>query len=317
MVSPSEARTWVAALNGNPGFVFDSSKSNVYPYTIEDIDSGMRFTAYNLADLAVASGGKGDQPAGDGLTRIRDDLYLKRDGFIATLRPEGGITTDKTKYDVGETVTVTSWGADYSAYDKGLNIKEHYIVNVDTGERWYFTNNGQPVKSPGVATLSARSFAAVAAQNQPVVQAAVTPERKQTAAAPVELVDANLFPDTPHKSNHIPASVAKLPKNAPALLVIKNPPIDIPKVGEDFAAGQVVQIGWDGAVVALDVPAAKNDSANQKRVAVTFVVWDKVNVEEAYTLKGFNVMVVSLKADTTTETTTDTPTDTITETNGA
>ncbi|MEB8615828.1 hypothetical protein P4G83_28760 [Bacillus cereus] len=298
LVNPSEARTWVTVLNGNSSFVFDSSKSNVYPYTIEDVKTGQKFTAYNLADLANASGGKGDPPAGDGLTRIRDDLYLKRDGFIATPRPEGGITTDKTQYDIGETVNVTSWGADYSAYDKGLNIKEYYVVNVDTGQRWDFIVNGQTVKSTGAAALSARSFAAAADQNQPVVQAAATSAKKQTAAAPVELVDANLFPDTPHKNSHIPAAVAKLPKNAPALLVITNPPTDIPKAGENFAAGQVIQIGWDGAVVALDDPAAKTDSADQKRVAVTAVVWDKVNVEEAYTQDGVNIVVVSLKAAT-------------------
>lgn len=298
LVNPSEARTWVTVLNGNSSFVFDSSKSNVYPYTIENVETGAKFTAYNLADLANASGGKGDPPAGDGLTRIRDDLYLKRDGFIATPRPEGGITTDKTQYDIGETVNVTSWGADYSAYDKGLNIKEYYVVNVDTGQRWDFIVNGQTVKSTGAAALSARSFAAAADQGQPTVQAATTPAEKQTAAAPVELVDANLFPDTPHKNSHIPAAVAKLPKNAPALLVITNPPTDIPKAGENFAAGQVMQIGWDGAVVALDTPTAKTDSADQKRVAVTAVVWDKVNVEEAYTQDGVNIVVVSLKAAT-------------------
>lgn len=298
LVNPSEARTWVSVLNGNSDFVFDSSKSNIYPYTIENVETGAKFTAYNLADLANASGGKGDPPAGDGLTRIRDDLYLKRDGFIATPRPKGGITTDKTQYDIGETVNVTSWGADYSAYDKGLNIKEYYVMNVDTGERWDFVVNGQAVRTTGAAALSARSFAAAADQSQPTVQAAATSAKKQTTAAPVELVDANLFPDTPHQNSHIPAAVAKLPKNAPALLVITNPPTDIPKAGENFAAGQVMQIGWDGAVVALDDPSAKTDSADQKKVAVTAVVWDKVIVEEAYTQDGVNIVVVSLKAAT-------------------
>lgn len=92
MVEQSQARTWVSVLNGNPDFVFNSSKSNIYPYSIEDVDTGKKFTAYNLADLAIVSGGAGDPPPGDGLTKIRDNLYLKRDGFIATPRPVGDIT---------------------------------------------------------------------------------------------------------------------------------------------------------------------------------------------------------------------------------
>lgn len=92
MVHQSEAPNWVAVLNGNPDYVFNSSKSNIYPYTIELPRTGQTLTAYNLADLANASGGAGDPPPGDGLTKIRDDLYLKRDGFIATPRPSAGIS---------------------------------------------------------------------------------------------------------------------------------------------------------------------------------------------------------------------------------
>lgn len=92
LVSQAESGTWVSVLNGNPGYVFNSSKSNIYPYTIEYPRTGETLTAYNLADLAIASGGAGDPPPGDGLTRIRDNLYFKRDGFIATPRPTGSIS---------------------------------------------------------------------------------------------------------------------------------------------------------------------------------------------------------------------------------
>ncbi|MED2001767.1 MULTISPECIES: hypothetical protein [Brevibacillus] len=91
MVSESESRKWVNVLNGNPSFVFSPDRSNIYSYTIKERNSGEEIIAYNLADLANASGGAGDPPAGDGLTRIRNDLYLKRDGFIATPRPTGGV----------------------------------------------------------------------------------------------------------------------------------------------------------------------------------------------------------------------------------
>lgn len=92
MVSQAQAPQWVQVLNGNPGYVFDSSRSNVYPYTITKAASGEEFIAYSLADLASASGGAGDPPPGDGLTKINDDLYLKRDGFKATPRPYGDIS---------------------------------------------------------------------------------------------------------------------------------------------------------------------------------------------------------------------------------
>lgn len=91
MVSIPESRTWVSVLNGNPNYVFTPEKSNIYSYTIKKVETGEEIIAYNLADLAVASGGAGDPPPGDGLTKIRDNLYLKRDGFIATPRPTGGI----------------------------------------------------------------------------------------------------------------------------------------------------------------------------------------------------------------------------------
>lgn len=92
LVSYSEAQSWVKVLNGNPGYVFDSSRSNIYPYVIREPITGTEFTAYNLAEIAVACGGAGDPPPGDGLTKIRDDLYMKRDGFKATPRPTGAIS---------------------------------------------------------------------------------------------------------------------------------------------------------------------------------------------------------------------------------
>ncbi|QQE76762.1 hypothetical protein KDJ56_22090 (plasmid) [Brevibacillus composti] len=92
MVSQEQAPQWVKVLNGNPNYVFDPNRSNIYSYKITDQKTMTDYVAYSLADLAIASGGAGDPPPGDGLTKINDDLYLKRDGFKATPRPVGGIS---------------------------------------------------------------------------------------------------------------------------------------------------------------------------------------------------------------------------------
>lgn len=294
LVNQSEARTWVTVLNGNPDFVFNSSKSNIYPYIIEDVATGQKITAYNLADLAYKSGGKGDPPPGDGLTRIRDDLYLKRDGFIATPRPKGGISTDKTQYNVGDTVNISSWANAFSSYDNGIHVKELSVVNKDTGEKWDYIIDDQVLRTSAGGT-AARSFAAAVDQKQPVLRAAAAPT-KVTSSAPVEFVDANLLPDTPYQSSQVPVAVSQLPKDSPYLMIITNPPADVPKAGDNFAAGEIIKMGWDTALVALDDPSAKTDSPDKKTVAVTAVVWDKVNVDKAYTQDGVNIVVVSLKA---------------------
>ncbi|WP_035301058.1 hypothetical protein [Brevibacillus thermoruber] len=92
MVSQGQAQQWVKVLNGNPAYVFDPNRSNIYSYKIKNAVTGDEFIAYNLADIASACGGAGDPPAGDGLTKVGDDLYMKKDGFIATPRPYGGIS---------------------------------------------------------------------------------------------------------------------------------------------------------------------------------------------------------------------------------
>lgn len=290
MVSPSEARTWVSVLNGNPDFVFNSSKSNIYPYTIESVDTGAKLTAYNLADLANKSGGKGDPPPGDGLTRIREDLYLKRDGFIATPRPIGGISTNKSQYDVGETVDISHFAKDFSAYDNGTHIKELSVVHKETGQKWDYIIDGNVIRTSASGS-AARSFAAPINSKPAALLAAAPPPSKNTATTPAEFVDANILPDTPYKTNHLPAAVSQLPKESPFLLIINNPPADVPKVeAKDFAAGKILKIGWDAAIFALD---AKGEAPDQKPLAV--IVWDKVNVEKAFTQDGVNVVVISMK----------------------
>lgn len=292
LVSPSEARTWVTVLNGNPDFVFNSSQSNIYPYTIEDIDTGKTLTAYNLADLAYKSGGKGDPPAGDGLTRIRNDLYLKRDGFIATPRPKCGISTDKTQYKVGETVNISYSCEAFSAYDNGVHIKELSVIHKETGQKWDYIIDDKVIRTSAGGS-SARLFGATV-NPKPAALLAVAPTGVPSLT-PVEFVDANILPDTPHQTSQIPADVAQLPKRNRYLMVINNPPAEIPKAGENFASGEIMKIGWDTAVVALDDPSAKTNSPDQKAVAVASVIWDKLNVEKAYTQDGVNVVVASLK----------------------
>lgn len=320
MVHQSEARNWVAVLNGNPDYVFNSSKSNIYPYTIKAVDSGVEITAYNLADLAYKSGGKGDPPPGDGLTRIRDDLYLKRDGFIATPRPVGSISTDKTHYNVGETVNIT-WGAqDFSAYDKGHIIEELSVVHKDTGEKWDFIVDNQVVRSSAGGSSAPRSFAAAggtaAAANevQPMMQSASSqssPAPEQTPVGPVgmvlpktpdgtinhmaivtEFVDGNLTQNAPFTESQIPSEVAQLPKGKVFRLVIQDSPDYLPKTpGTNWTAGTMLRTGWDTSYVLLD----STDPA-EGQVPVAMVAWESLEILSAYeNPNGTNVIMAKLK----------------------
>ncbi|WP_134687542.1 hypothetical protein [Brevibacillus migulae] len=88
-VSYSEAQQWIQVLNGNPSYVFNGQ--SIKTYTITDLYSGRKYTAYNLAEIAIACGGGGNPPSGDGLTKINSNLYLKRDGFVATPVPTADI----------------------------------------------------------------------------------------------------------------------------------------------------------------------------------------------------------------------------------
>lgn len=85
LVNRAQAETWIKVLNGNPSYVFGGSR--ILTYNVENLSTGESYKAYNLAEIANQSGGAGDPPPGDGLTRLRSDLYHKRDGLVATPRP--------------------------------------------------------------------------------------------------------------------------------------------------------------------------------------------------------------------------------------
>lgn len=135
-VSSAEARTWVSVLNGNPSFVFDPSKSNVYPYSITDNRTQEMYTAYNLAEIAIASGAGGDPPPGDGLTKIRENLYFKRDGFIATPRPSAVINALQPTYNIDDRINITGYADAYSFYDKHVQV-ENFVVRNATNDTQY------------------------------------------------------------------------------------------------------------------------------------------------------------------------------------
>jgi len=85
LVNRAQAETWIKALNGNPNYVFGGSR--IRTHYVEERNTGETYVAYNLAEIANQSGGAGNPPHGDGLTKLKNDLYHKRDGFFATPRP--------------------------------------------------------------------------------------------------------------------------------------------------------------------------------------------------------------------------------------
>ncbi|MFN7137955.1 MAG: hypothetical protein ACK4UN_01305 [Limisphaerales bacterium] len=314
LVSRSEAETWVQVLNGNPDFVFNSSQSNIYPYIVKEPITNRQFTAYSLAEIAIKCGGAGDPPPGDGLTKIRDDLYLKRDGFIATPRPTAHLSTDKTEYKLGETVNIEYGGESYSVYDNGWTTEKLAVEHKDTGKKWDLVVNDKVVYNAKAASPSVQSRAAAnTSQSKVASQSPGEQGTNQPAGIPfnffaspdgkvnllnqkVEWVESNLFVDTPHKVDSIPESVRKLPEGT-VRIIVKNPPANMPKSpGTNWVVGTAVKVGWDGAVVLLDTGNDMNinDESSMKHF---FIVWDKVVTEDAYpNPNGTNVIMVSLKA---------------------
>lgn len=304
MVSQSEARTWVSVLNGNPSYVFDSSKSNIYPYTIENLETGEKLTAYSLADIAYKSGGKGDPPPGDGLTKIRDTLYFKRDGFIATSRPYAEVSTDKSKYEIGETVKI-DWDAEaYSSYDNGYHVDGLSVVHKDTGQKWDYILNDQVLRTSAGGSAQRSLSAAATNESQSMrsasLQSSPTPEGtqinftlpKNPFAHVVEFIDGNLTQDAPFTKSQIPSEVAKLPKDRVYRLVIQDSPDYLPKTpGTNWTVGTMLRTGWDVSYVLLDTP-----DPVEGQVPVSRVPWESLEIFSAYeNPNGTNVIMAKLK----------------------
>lgn len=136
VVDYSEALAWAALFNGNPAFMTNANGL----YGAEITKGGPNaepYTGYLLAKVAEMSGGKGlpfsFRPAKSG----EQGSWVGVVKFVTTQRPDGSIRTDKSQYNVGDTVKIDASGKDYSIYNRGLKVLNYYIYNVDTGKTEY------------------------------------------------------------------------------------------------------------------------------------------------------------------------------------
>lgn len=298
-VDRSEAEQWVKVLNGNPSFVFDSSRSNVYSQDITDIKTGESYPAYNLASIAAASGGRG-VVNGDGLTKINDDLYRKDDKYQATPRPEAEIATadGRTTYKANESFTLVVKGYDYSIYDRGIIGHNLALVNTQTGGEYQSIQNFNVTPSNSYSpqsksfstaqtrTLSKRSVGAedtkLEVNEKPVAAVESKEESAEAGQAtftinkdhtPV-LVEKNLLEESNKRgytSSKMP-DLSHLDKEKKWKVMIYNPTAPLePVVGGIFATGTMVSAGWDGFLLIPDRDPSQ----------VVFCLWDKFTFKEA------------------------------------
>jgi hypothetical protein len=136
IVDIEEARAWAAIFNGNPAFM--TNENGLYGGLLTSGEPGAEpYTGYLLAKVAEMSGGKGlpftFRPAKSG----EQGSWVGVVKFLTTQRPDGSIRTDKSQYQVGDTVKIDAYGKDYSIYNRGLKVLNYYIYNVDTGKTEY------------------------------------------------------------------------------------------------------------------------------------------------------------------------------------
>ncbi|MEJ8544230.1 ABC transporter permease [Brevibacillus borstelensis] len=131
IVDLAEARDWARLFNGNPSFM--TSSNGLYGGSITE-GGGREYTGYLLAKVAEMSGGRGNPHSYRKAQSHEKGVYVGVTSFTTTQRPDGSIKTDKTKYEVGQTVTITAQGKDYSIYNRGLKVLNYYIYNLDTGQ---------------------------------------------------------------------------------------------------------------------------------------------------------------------------------------
>lgn len=131
IVDLDEARDWARLFNGNPSFM--TSNNGLYGGSITE-GGGREYTGYLLSKVAEMSGGRGNPYSYRAAQSHEKGVYVGVTSFTTTQRPDGSIKTDKTKYEVGQTVTITAQGKDYSIYNRGLKVLNYYIYNLDTGQ---------------------------------------------------------------------------------------------------------------------------------------------------------------------------------------
>ncbi|WP_139490070.1 hypothetical protein [Brevibacillus dissolubilis] len=137
-VDIADAKEWIAKFGGNEAHVL--SGSTIYSVNVRHKKQGISYRAYNLADIAVASGGrgiiKGDGlvPSSPGETKPHPDaMYKKMLYFQSTPRPSGSVSTDKSTYKPNETVKITTNATDHSIYDRGIFVWNLSVINKTTG----------------------------------------------------------------------------------------------------------------------------------------------------------------------------------------
>ncbi|MFD2368492.1 ABC transporter permease [Brevibacillus sp. GCM10020057] len=120
--------------------------ANVYSKTVTIIDQSAEpsYQAYNLAELAAASGGAG-YTIGDNLEPYGDG-YISVGHFRTTPQPSGQVSTDKTKYKVNEQVTISANATDYSYYDRGILVWNLSVINKTTGKGYYQFESNREVR---------------------------------------------------------------------------------------------------------------------------------------------------------------------------
>lgn len=132
-VDLNEASYWINRFKGNGTYILGGG-ANVYSKTVTIIDQSSEpsYQAYNLAELATASGGAG-YTIGDNLEPYGNG-YISVGHFRTTSPPTGGVKTDKTKYQVNDQVTISANATDYSYYDRGIFIWNLSVINKTTGK---------------------------------------------------------------------------------------------------------------------------------------------------------------------------------------
>lgn len=130
IVDINEAQAYARLFNGNPSFL--TNENGFYGGEISG-GGGQPYTGYLLSKVAEMSGGSGGPYEFRSASGSEKGSYVGVTNFRTTQRPDGMIKTNKTKYDIGEPVIITSSGKDYSIYNRGLQVYNLYIYNVDTG----------------------------------------------------------------------------------------------------------------------------------------------------------------------------------------
>jgi hypothetical protein len=134
VVDMSEAQAWATIFNGNPAFM--TNANGLYGGNMTSDEPGARpYTGYLLAKVAEMSGGRGLESTFEPVSNPSnpDEAWKRVVKFETTPRPDGTIKTDKTQYNVGDTVKIDATAKDYSYFDRGVNVLNFYVYNLDTG----------------------------------------------------------------------------------------------------------------------------------------------------------------------------------------